>query len=97
MSMELYVTFDKGEYRVTTRKPEGPLNGVKTLQVPTTGAYLLLTAQATTDALQDSLEVMYNRAEDDILRWEDEGGKNERWDNEGENGSRQQYEGGSGN
>jgi hypothetical protein len=85
----LFVTESEKEFRVYLREPVVRPASMKTLTVPKTAAYLLLAAQASSDALQDSLENMYEKAEGDTLRWEDVAGKNTRWDNEGFEGERQ--------
>lgn len=71
--MKVYVEYSGGgDYRVSL-KPRS-IRNTKEFDIPETAAYLLLAAQASTDALQDSLEAMWNRNGDDRLRWEDEGG-----------------------
>lgn len=85
----LYVTKSPLEFRVYLREPVVRPASMKTLTVPKTAAYMLLAAQASSDALQDSLENMYDKSENDILRWEDVKGKNTRWDNHGADGIRQ--------
>lgn len=81
--MKVYVAKRGNEYRVTTRKPVG---SSKELNVPDSAAYLLLAAQATADALEDSLERMYRRNGDNVLKWGPGEGPDEdqaRWEGEG--------------
>ena len=83
--MKVYVFEYEGHYRCSLRKPsEAKIDGeVKEVDIPQSAAYLLLAAQAGTDALQDSLENAFTRGSRDYLqwgydparaRWEDDGG-----------------------
>lgn len=72
--MKVYVEQHRDNtYRVML-KARG-FKDTKTFDLPDTAAYLLLAAQGSTDALQDSLESMWHRNGDTWLRWDDDGGR----------------------
>lgn len=68
--MKVYVTDNGATYRVMLKKPVLGTPGVKEFDVPRSAAYLLLAAQSSTDALQDSLDTMYKREANATLAWE---------------------------
>lgn len=78
-AMKVYVTQRGSEYRINLREPDYPY---KEVHVPPNSAYLLLAAQATTDALQDALETIYHKTGDNVLSWREihtDEDKNDNW------------------
>lgn len=77
--MRVYVTKDHEDiYRISIREPN---KSYKELDVPKNAAYLLLAAQSSTDALQDTLESMYGRSGDHTLSWTHTVPPEDQWEN----------------
>jgi hypothetical protein len=67
--IKVYVTHDgNANFRIHLREPTKPY---KEVLVPRNSGYLLLSAQANVDALQDSLEAIYFKAGDNVLAWKE--------------------------
>ena len=74
--MKVYVKdIGAGEYRVTLRRPAGRPDDIKEYEVPQSTAYLLLAAQASAEALQESLKTVWNRKGDGALWWDNDDGR----------------------
>lgn len=69
--MKVYVTrLRSGEYRITLNDYPTAFSRAKELIVPESAGRLLLAAQASADALKDSLTKMYQQDEGHHLEWE---------------------------
>jgi hypothetical protein len=68
--MKVYVSHESnGDYRITLHDYPRANVSVKELEVPESAGRLLLAAQATSDALQDSLRKMFSQESSAHLDW----------------------------
>jgi hypothetical protein len=68
-SIKVYVTKDAktGVHRIHLREPQ--VESYKEVLMPKNSGYLLLSAQANVDALEDALEAIYEKHGDNVLGW----------------------------